>query len=200
MSGLPLVHVDLAALVGDAMDVDDDGVFLAYAERLDQAQRRQAGGAGAAQHDLDILDLLAGDFQGVDQAGGRDDRRAVLVVVEYRDVGHVLQGRLDDEAFRRLDVFEVDAAEGRGDVLDHRDEFLGVLRRDFDVEAVDVGETLEQDRLALHYGLRRQGAEIAETQYRRTVGNDRDHIALGGIVVGGFRIGRDAQHRHSHAR
>src|SRR3546814_11020729 len=41
-----------------------------------------------------------------------DDRGAVLVVVEHRDVHALAQRGLDLEALRRLDVFQVDAAEG----------------------------------------------------------------------------------------
>ena len=50
----------------------------------------------------------------VDQAGGGDDRGAVLVVVEHRDVHQLAQPLLDDEALRRLDVLEVDAARSSG--------------------------------------------------------------------------------------
>jgi hypothetical protein len=51
-------------------------------------------------------------MQRVDQAG-RDDRGAVLVVMEHRDVHDLAQALLDDEAIGRLDVLEVDAAEAR---------------------------------------------------------------------------------------
>ena len=51
--------------------------------------------------------------------GGGDDGGAVLVVVEDRDVHQLAQALLDDEAFRRLDVLEVDAAEGRAEIA-HR--------------------------------------------------------------------------------
>ena len=40
-----------------------------------------------------------------------DDGGTVLVVVEHRDLHPLAQLALDDEAFRRLDVLEVDAAE-----------------------------------------------------------------------------------------
>ena len=46
----------------------------------------------------------------VDQAGGGDDGGAVLVVMEDRNVHQFAQALLDDEAFRRLDVLEIDAA------------------------------------------------------------------------------------------
>ena len=64
-------------------------------------------------HHLDVLELAAGQVAGVDQPGGGDDRGAVLVVVEHRDVHPLAQRLLDDEAFRRGDVLEVDAAEAR---------------------------------------------------------------------------------------
>ena len=40
-----------------------------------------------------------------------DDRGAVLVVVKHRDVEQLAQPLLDDEALRRADVLEIDAAE-----------------------------------------------------------------------------------------
>ena len=69
----------------------------------------------------------------------------MLVVVEDRHVEQFAQALLDLEAFGRLDVFQVDAAEAvadRADAVDHRIDVFGVH---FDVDAVDVGKPLEQD-------------------------------------------------------
>ena len=63
-----------------------------------------------------VVDVAPGEMQRVDQAGRGDDRRAVLVVMEDRDVHQLAQALLDDEALRRLDVLEVDAAEGRAEI------------------------------------------------------------------------------------
>ena len=52
------------------------------------------------QTSLRRLDVAAGEVERVDQAGGGDDRRAVLVVVEDRDVHQLAQALLDDEAVR----------------------------------------------------------------------------------------------------
>ncbi|MPM87049.1 hypothetical protein SDC9_134142 [bioreactor metagenome] len=60
-----------------------------------------AGGAGAVDHDADILPLFAGYFQRVDQAGDHHDGRAVLVIVKYGDVQLRLQPPLDLKAARR---------------------------------------------------------------------------------------------------
>jgi hypothetical protein len=62
-------------------------------------------------------ELLADDPQRVGQRGQHDDRGAVLVVVEDRDVEQLAQPALDLEAARRGDVLEVDAAEDRRDEL-----------------------------------------------------------------------------------
>ena len=75
------------------------------------------------------LDVASREIERVDQAGGRDDRGSVLVVVEYRDVEELPQPLLDDEALRRADVFEVDAAQALAEQLDAVDDFVGVFGR-----------------------------------------------------------------------
>ena len=97
------------------------------------------------------------------------DRGAVLVVVEHRNVHQRLEALFDDEALGRGDVFEVDAAEGRAEVAHAVDELVGVLGVDFEVGGVDVGEALEQHRLAFHHRLRRERAEVAEAENRGAV-------------------------------
>ena len=74
----------------------------------------------------------------------------MLVVVEYRDLHARLELCFDLEAFRSLDVLQIDPAECRlkgGHRFDHALDGIG---SDLDVEHVDAGEFLEQDRLALH--------------------------------------------------
>ena len=131
--------------------------------------------------------LRPGQVAGVDQAGGGDDRGAVLVVVEDRDVHPLAQRLLDDEAVGRGDVLEVDPAEARLEQFDASMNRCASSVVDLDVDRVDVGEALEQHRLAFHHRLRRERAEIAEAEDRGAVGDDRDEIALGRIIVGAGR-------------
>ncbi len=84
---------------------------------------------------LTSLIVAAGEIERVDQAGGGDDGGAVLVVVEHRDVHQLAQALLDDEAFRRLDVLEVDAAEGGAEIAHAVDELVDVLGVDLEVDA-----------------------------------------------------------------
>ncbi len=123
----------------------------------------------------------------------------MLVVVKHRDVEQLAQPLLDDEAFRRLDVLEIDAAPALAQQLDAVDDLVGILGRDFEVDRVDVGEALEQDRLAFHHGLGRERAEIAETQNGGAVGDDGDEIALGRVVVGEGLVLGDREHRDGDA-
>src|SRR5581483_8312171 len=101
----------------------------------------------------------------VDQAGGGDDRGAVLVVVEDGNVEQLAQALLDDEAFRRLDVLEIDAAERLADVAHAVNELIDILRVDLDVEGIDVREALEQASLAFHDRLGGEGADVAEAEH-----------------------------------
>ena len=106
--------------------------------------------ACANDHDLEVGQCLALEFSSVQQGGSGDDGRPVLVVVHDGNVGGLGNAALDFEAFGRLDVFEVDAAKGLGDVHDGVDEFLRILGVDLDVKHVDAGEGLQEQPLAFH--------------------------------------------------
>ena len=170
------------------------------ADRFEQFQAGDAGGAGAVADELGVLDLAAGEVERVEQARGRDDRGAVLVVMEHRDVEQFAQPLLDDEALRRLDVLEVDAAPAVAEQLDAIDDLVGVLGRHFEIDGVDVGEALEQHRLAFHHRLGGQRAAVAEAEDGGAVGDDGDEVALDGVVVGLVRIVGDGEHRDGDAR
>ena len=158
-----------------------------------------AAAPGAGADDLDLADLLAGKLERVDDRRGDDDRRAVLIVVEHGNAHAGLRLLLDLETFRTLDVLEIDAAERRLERDDDVDQLVDVRFRDFDVEDVDAGELLEQNRLALHHRLGGERTDSAETQNRGAVGEDRDQILARGVdrrIVG---IGRDRLAREGDA-
>ena len=154
---------------------------------------RQASAAAPAPEvtSLTSLDVLAADLQRVQDAGADDDRGAVLVVVEDRDLHPRAQRALDVEAVRRLDVLEVDAAEGRLERGDQVDQLVEVLLVDLDVEDVDAGELLEQDALAFHHRLGGERADVAEAEHRGAVGDHGDQVAARGVAEGVRRIGDD---------
>ena len=122
------------------------------------------GGAGAGEHDADLVDFLAGDLERVEQRRAGDDRGAVLIVVEDRNLQRLPERLFDVEAVRRLDVLEVDAAEGRLESWQELDDVVGVLGADLEVEDVEVGELLEEVALALHDRLAGERADVAEAE------------------------------------
>ena len=73
----------------------------------------------------------------------------------------------------RRDVLEVDAAEARRQPDDGLDDLLDVGGVQADRYGVDAAELLEQHRLALHHRHRRGRADVAETEHRGAVGDDR---------------------------
>ncbi len=123
----------------------------------------------------------------------------MLVVVEYGNVEHLAQALLDDETLRRLDVLEVDAAEGEPHRLHRIDEFVRILGTHFDVEGIDVGEALEENGLAFHHRLRGERAEIAETENGGAVRDHADEVALCGVVEGAARVFGNGEHGYGDA-
>ena len=145
---------------------------------------RDAGRAGTGDHHAGRLRVAAGQPESVGQCGQRDDRGAVLVVVEDRDVEQRLEPVLDLEAAGRGDVLEVDPAEAGRQPGDGLDDLLGVRGRQADRDGVDAAELLEQDGLALHHRHRRGRADVTQAEHRGAVGDDRHGVGHPRVVTG----------------
>ena len=189
---LVLVHPLAPAFVDDPLGVAHDQVFRTP-ERHDEVGAGDGGSAGAVDDDPDVFDVLADDLQSVDERRRGDDGRAVLVVVEHRDVHGLLELLLDVEALRGLDVLQVDPAKGRLQELADLDDLIGVFRVDLDVEHVDVGKALEENPFPFHDRLAGECADIAKAEDRGAVRNNRHQVPFGGVSVGIFRVLFDFQ-------
>ena len=143
------VHVLGAPLENGALPVAEDDV--ADTETEQQLGHGNTGGAGAVDRHPQFFHATATDLAAVDQRGGDDDGGAMLVVMEDGHVEGLTQLALDLEAAGRADVFEVDATEIRGDVLDDADDLVDVARGETDRERLDAGQGLQQNCLALHH-------------------------------------------------
>ncbi len=189
--GLVGVHQLGAALVDQPGEVGNPDVLARQPELDEQAQTRERRGAGARCDQLDLPDVLADHLQPVDQRSADDDRGAVLIVVEDRNLHALAQRTLDVKAVRGLDVFEVDAAEGGLERGDQVDQLVEVLFAHLDVEHVDAGELLEQHPLAFHHRLRGQRPDVAEPEHRGPVGDHGDQVAARREAKRIRRIGSD---------
>ena len=130
----PLVHALGAALVDHALGVAQKHVVMGKPHRLDEIKAGDTGRARTVAHKPRALDVAPRELDRVQHAGGCNDRGAVLVVVEDRYVHQFLQALLDDETFRRPDIFKIDAAE-RGPKVTHSvDEFIRVFGVHFEID------------------------------------------------------------------
>ena len=177
MGRFPLVHALFTAFINNAFGIAQNGIVMRQAHCLDQLKTGNAGRAGAINADFDILNVAARQVQRIDETGGANNRRAVLVVMKHRNIHHFAQLAFNDKAIGRFDVFQINAAKARPQMLHRIDESVGVFRVQFEVNRVDIGKTFEQNRLTFHHRLRGQRAQIAQPQNRRAVGDDGDHIA-----------------------
>ena len=167
----------------DALRVKHHDILLLCTDGHIELGAADGGSAGAVHHDLHLPDVLANHLHGVLQTGGADDGRSVLVVVHHGDVERLLQALLDIEAFRGLDVLQVDTAEGGGDALHSLAEFLGVFLVHLDIKHIDTAVDLEEQTFSLHHGFAAHGADVAETQHRGAVGYHGHEVALVRVFI-----------------
>jgi hypothetical protein len=120
--------------------------------------------------------------------------------MEDRNLQPAAQLALDVEAFGRLDVFQVDAAEGGFERRDDLDQLVRVVLVQLEVEHIDAGELLEEHRLAFHHRLRSERPDVAEPEHRRAVGHHGHQVAAAGVAKGVRGIGNDLLAGCRHAR
>ncbi len=165
---------------------------------LQELDRRSTRGAGPSRDDdPHVAQIFAHDCCGVDQRRKYDDRSAVLIVMHHRDVERFDQPAFDFEAARCGDIFEIDAAENRGDAYDGLDYLVDVFRIETHRPRVDLSELFEEHALAFHDGCSSKRTDIAKTEYCGAVGNDGNGVAFDRQLKRFARIRSD---RHRHAR
>src|SRR6185436_12419083 len=115
--------------------------------------------------------------------GAHDNCRAVLVVMEYGYFHAAAQLLLDVETFRRLDVFQIYAAESGLEACDDVYQLVRVALVDFNIEYVDSGEFLEQHTFAFHYRFGCQRADRSQAEHCGAIGDHADKVAARGEIA-----------------
>ena len=108
--------------------------------RQQQLDNRDCCRARAGGDDLHVLFFLTDDFERIRQTCQRNNRRAVLVVVENRNVALFLELALDLKAPGRGNVLKVDAAEAAGDQINGVYKLVDVVRLHAKRERIHVAE------------------------------------------------------------
>ena len=194
------IHTLFALMVNYAARIQHEQVLGSHAQRFEKLAGGDGAGARAVNHDFDLAHVLAGDLQRVEQRRAGNDRRAVLIVVENGNIQFFDEPLFNFEAFRRLDIFQVNAAKGGRQRLADLDNFIRAARSDLDIKDIDIGELLKEHALSFHHRLRRQRTAIAQAQDGAAIGDDGDQVGAGGQLEDGERILVDLQHRFRHAR
>ena len=130
-------------------------------QRYQQVHTGDCCGTRARNHHPHVGDVFLHHAQAVEDGGSADNCRAVLIVVEYRNIHPLAQFLFNIETFWRFNVFEVDSAEGRFERSDNFNKFVRVEFINFNVKYINPGEFLKQNALAFHHRFACQRANVA---------------------------------------
>ena len=173
---------------------------MRHTHAFDQLAAGNCRCTSAIDHKLDVFQFAPGKVAGIDQPRCCNDRCTVLIIMEYRNIHDFAQALLNDETFWRLDVFKVNAAKRCAKEAYAIDKLVNVFGRNFKVDAVNIGKAFEQNSLAFHHRLGRQRAKVTKTKNGGAVGNHRNDVALGGIIICRRRVLGDFKTGHRNTR
>ena len=158
------IHQFLTAFIDHALDVGDPDVFNRKSQIDQQFQTAQSTCTCTRHNHFAIPDILADDFQGIQNSCSDDDSRTMLIIVENRNIHSFPQFSFNIEAFRRADVFKIDTTESRFQGSNDIAQFFRIQFVDFQIENVDVGKFFEKNALTFHNRFGGLCSDIAKAQ------------------------------------
>ena len=142
---ITFLFVQVGALFADdTFAIHHNDIFESRTERYIQFRTRYGRGTCTVYDNFNVFNLLSCYFKGVDKSCAGDDGRTVLVIVHHRDIEFFFQTTFYLEAFRCLDIFQIDTTERRSDGFHCFDEFFRIFFVHFDVEHIDASVDFEE--------------------------------------------------------
>ena len=182
---------ELVALADDALGIEHKNIL--HADGKQHFCNRNTCCACAVDDDLQIAELLAGQLGCVHDSSGCNDSRAVLVVMEHRNIDHCFQLALDLKAARCGDILQVDAAEAACNQGNGLAEFFRILGVNAKRNGLYAAKLREQCAFAFHNRHGRERADVTEAEHCGAVRDDRNEICSAGQIIGQRRIFLDLQ-------
>ena len=93
------------------MNIAEPDVFAFDAKLEQHVQTSDPSGPATCRHDLNVLELFAGNVQCIGRSGSNDNGGPVLIVMKNGDVHPFAAQLFDDKAIGCFDVFQVYGAE-----------------------------------------------------------------------------------------
>src|SRR5262249_50580695 len=126
--------------------------------------------------------------RGIRQSCECNDRGPMLVVVQYRLGDPCAQLLLDLEALGRGYIPELDRPEGTLNGRAGPDPPSGARLVEKDGHSTETHEISKQGSLALHHGKTRERTNVAESEHRRAVGDNRHGVVKVREFVSSLRV------------
>jgi hypothetical protein len=174
----------LAALVDQPVQIAQPDVLALHPQLQQHVEAGDARRAAAGGDDLDVLERLARDRSALVAAA--PTTMAVPCWSSWK-TGMFIRSRQSFSTMKQSGALmssRLIAPKVGSSAQTISASFLGVGFVHLDVEAVDVGEFLEQNRLALHHRLGGQRADIAQPQHGGAVGDHGHEVAARGVAAG----------------
>src|SRR4030042_5830641 len=97
------------------------------AQPYHQFPARNRGSSRTRDSYLDLRNIFTDYFETVYQCCARDDGGAMLIIMKYGDIQHLLESLFNIETLRSFNIFQVNSPKSRGDGSSNRDYFIRVV-------------------------------------------------------------------------
>src|ERR1035437_8747007 len=190
----------LAPFIENSFRITHQNVFGKRTEEDEEPRACDRTRSCAIDNNPGAADLFTCHLQSIQQCRTGNNRCAVLIIMEHRNLQSPAQLRLNDEALGCLDVLQIDSAECGLEHLASTDDILWIVGGQLKIKDVDVRETLEEDRLPLHHWLACGWTNLPQPQNSSSVRNNCYEVRLSCVFVDEIRFAVNCQTGSGHTR
>ena len=179
---LDAVQFSINAFIESAEAVNHDYILCTHVYQ--QTADSTAGSTAAVDNEFSGSNVFFNKAQCAQYSRQAGNSGTMLVIMEYRNIADFFQLIFDFIAFGRGNILQVNACIVRLQQLNGADKFVRVFSIEANRHSVNITEGFEQCSLAFHYRHSSLRADVTQTKYTGTVGNNSNHVATAGIFKG----------------
>ena len=119
--------------------IEHEYIFLKRTQCMVHFGTRNGGSTGTIHYNFSRFNIFSDNFQRVEQSGGTNNGRSMLIVVHDRNIQLLLESLFNFEAFRSRNILQINSTESRFQNFDRSNELVHIFCIQFDIKNINIG-------------------------------------------------------------
>ena len=119
--------------------IEHENIFLKRTQCMVHFGTGNGGSTCTIHYNFSRFNIFSNNFQRVEQSGGTNNGRSMLIVVHDRNIQLLLESLFNFETFRSRNILQINSTESRFQNFDRSNELVHIFCIQFDIKNINIG-------------------------------------------------------------